>query len=323
MKKLFYFNLLLTFSICVLSLRSAEKTQEIKITLDNYPVEERKMLFFASELYNRKEYYRAITEFMRVNSYGPENGPGIKSCYLIAESYFLSEKWEDALRAYGQFIDNYPSDELVYDAEYKTILCYAQLKHFRKVSELYGKYAEMPQKHKWNDTMEYVNALSLIYQRKWKESIDFIGTAIKNNPDSVYNAKYKQLKNGISAYASIPSKSINKAGLLSAFLPGAGQVYAKKSGDGFMAFALTGISVATAINCHINKADFGTVVFGILGLSFYSANIYNAMNDARKYNEEYQDKFYSGIAETAREESLFKAFTIEINTEGNYILLKY
>jgi tetratricopeptide (TPR) repeat protein len=296
---------------------------EILLGLKDVQPDCRSVAVFASELYGGKEYYRAITEFERLGSYCPESPLKKKPLLFIAESYCNSEKWDEAIKTYQEFIAGSPGDELLPDAQYRLLYCFLQKGDYAGARELYDKLINSPSGSKWHDEMEYLNALSYISKEKWEDASVLISGYLKGNPNNRYEVKYNNLLKEISGYKKIPRRNPKTAGFYSAIIPGTGQLYAKKPGDGIMGFLLTGISLATALNCHANNAEFGTLVFGVLTLSFYSANIYHAMNDTVRYNEENNRKFYLKVADIAREGRPFWSLGIEFSRERNGILLHY
>jgi hypothetical protein len=77
------------------------------------------------------------------------------------------------------------------------------------------------------------------------------------------------------------------AGVLSAVLPGAGQLYDGRPLDAVLAFVLTGACVAGTVALLARpKPEWGFgIPLGLLGLVFYTGNIVNAVGDAHRINE--------------------------------------
>lgn len=77
------------------------------------------------------------------------------------------------------------------------------------------------------------------------------------------------------------------AGVLSAVLPGAGQLYDGRPLDAVLAFVLTGACAAgTVVLLARPQPEWGFgIPLGLLGLVFYSGNIVNAVGDAHRINE--------------------------------------
>jgi hypothetical protein len=88
--------------------------------------------------------------------------------------------------------------------------------------------------------------------------------------------------------AQLPVQRPWLAGLLSALLPGAGQVYNGRWLDASLAFVLTGATVAGTVALLARPQPewgFG-IPLGLLALVFYSGSIVNAVGDAFRLNEQ-------------------------------------
>ncbi|MCU0698235.1 MAG: hypothetical protein MUC96_17150 [Myxococcaceae bacterium] len=88
--------------------------------------------------------------------------------------------------------------------------------------------------------------------------------------------------------AQLPLQRPWLAGVLSAVLPGAGQVYNGRLLDASLAFVLTGATVAGTVALLARPQPewgFG-IPLGLLALVFYTGNIVNAVGDAFRLNEQ-------------------------------------
>lgn len=295
----------------------------VLLNLTDTPPEGRAMLAFASELYNSREYYRAITEFLRFSSYFPKSPLSGETGFFIAESYANSEKWDDAIKAYLDFLTVSAKSVLTQDVEYRLLFSCIQKGDYPAAGGIYKKIEDEGAAHKWLDEARYLNVLGLISRREWDNAVKEIDNYLGKPEPSGYGDKYKLLRTEISGHRSLPEKSPLRAGICSALLPGAGQFYARRPGDGVTAFLLTAISLATALNCHANNADFGTFIFSVFTVSFYTANIYNAMNGAMKFNEDVNRKFYLKILDAAKDRKAFWTLHMGLTPERNSLILRY
>ena len=319
MKKLYCVCLLLLF----LGPRVFAQFEGFQRSADTLAQEDRELLRFASELYKNGEFYRAVTELLRFVSYNPENNLKAEASFLIAESYYRAEKYDEAVNAYSAYIGSFPAGNLVADAEYKLLSCFYIKKDYPRAEELYARLAGRSAQHKWREEIEYVHVLGSLYRYNWAEASGLIQERLNGVPGGKYTEKYRELQKELANFRSIPGVSPVKAGFLSAVLPGSGQFYAGNKSDSLMAFLLTGISAATALNCYQNDADFGAAVFGFMGLSFYSANIYNAVNDAHKFNDAGNKTYYLKVISRAKDSKLFWTLDIELGDRQNGIRFKY
>jgi len=102
----------------------------------------------------------------------------------------------------------------------------------------------------------------------------------------------KEKENFKKYYAEIRAhkkKSVWAGGVLSAALPGAGKVYAGKTGEGIASFLIVAASGATAYE-NYKKSGFKnakTILFGSLFAVLYIGNIYGSVFTVKLANEEF------------------------------------
>ncbi len=86
---------------------------------------------------------------------------------------------------------------------------------------------------------------------------------------------------------NLPLKRAWLAGLLSAVLPGLGQLYAGRWIDAVVAFLVNGALIAGTILLALppTSSVVGALVLGAFASGFYGGNIYNAVSDAQRANE--------------------------------------
>jgi len=102
----------------------------------------------------------------------------------------------------------------------------------------------------------------------------------------------KEIKNFING----PEKSLTKAMLFSAILPGAGEMYAGNVKQGIQDFLLTSLSGFILYNSIKNKkyVDAG-IIFSFVFNRFYFGSISNAGRIAQSHNEKLEEKWLNYI----------------------------
>lgn len=110
------------------------------------------------------------------------------------------------------------------------------------------------------------------------------------------------------------------AGLLSAVLPGAGQLYNRRPLDAALAFVLTGATTTgTVVLLAREKPEWGFAIpLGLLALVFYSGNIVNAVGDANRLNEQTWADFAARVQAEA-----WPRFTLAASPDGASIGLSF
>lgn len=93
-----------------------------------------------------------------------------------------------------------------------------------------------------------------------------------------------QLADTVAAWAAPPSRSPGMAAALSAVLPGAGQAYVGRWGEGVSALVVNGLLISSTVALYRRQEWFAGSAVGLLALSFYGGNILSAQWGARRFN---------------------------------------
>ncbi len=120
------------------------------------------------------------------------------------------------------------------------------------------------------------------------------------------------------ARQSLPLKSPLLGGLLSALLPGLGQLYAGRWVDALVAFLINGVMIAGTILLALppTSSIAGAITLGIFASGFYGGSIYNAVSDVYRHNE----TVYANFAQSL-ETQFFPRMTLGVS--GTDLVLGY
>lgn len=241
---------------------------------------------FAGKLMKEGEFYRAITEYKRFISYYSDN-PLVPTAYFnIGMAFFKGEKWDEARRAFIDYYQEFPEDKLVPQAlfliaqsdyqkgDYETAL--------KEYMELGVRYSDQEIGHR----AKYMVGWVLIKMRSWENAKQIFDQIDFGSP--FYDSAQK-LGGELQRAQALPRKDPPLAGVLSAVIPGTGQFYVGRYKDGLMALLVNGGFIGGALEAFHSGQDVlgGLLVF--LGFSWYTGNIYSAVNSAHKYNRDQED----------------------------------
>lgn len=136
--------------------------------------------------------------------------------------------------------------------------------------------------------VQYVKAWCLLEQERANDAVNQI---LLMPPSAVAVVPGVELVNLISTNKELGYRSPMAAGVLSAALPGLGQIYTKKSPDALSALVVVGLfGAATAYS--VKEKNWGSATtFGFLTTAFYSGNILSAVNGAKVFNKREYQKF--------------------------------
>lgn len=131
---------------------------------------------------------------------------------------------------------------------------------------------------------------------------DYYSRLQKEATDSQVQFAARDTLLALDKFEAVPRKSPWAAGILSAFVPGAGQIYAKAVSDGLTSFAFTAVLGGSAaymnhLETKAGRNHTGSLITGLLAASFYVAGITGATAAANRYNAYHERQFHAEIRE--------------------------
>ena len=255
-----------------------------------------RILAFAAVLMRQKEYYRAITEYRRFLYRFPYDKRRAMAYFRVGLAFYRGTDYGEALKVFGKVAESYPDVAYGKLARLWQGECLMIQGQFEAAENLYGVVSlsldgETPGEH-----AVYRRAWASLYQQEWREARERF-QSLPGNSSFGETAHY--IAEEIPHMENSSRKSPLLAGVLSAAVPGSGQLYLGRRGDAWLAFVLNGLFVAGIIEA-LNQDQ--PAVAGMLGLfeaGWYAGNIYSAVNGAHKYNlhqarrfiQEMEDRF--------------------------------
>ena len=246
------------------------------LTLTPPAYAEPNLLSFADSLAKEEDHYRAITEYKRFLHYYPSDARVSYVQLAIAQSLLSGQRWQQADLALEKVWERYP-DSIEAPAAKQL---YADTAYDR------GDYEAAQlryQKLKSNETNGYKIGLTQLQQNKPKKAqASFAKLPAPLN---------QQLALSLDEYQQLTRKSPQLAGTLSAILPGAGQLYTERPRQAGIAFALNAAFIYGAIEAWDNEDYAVAGILSLFEIGWYGGNIYNAMNNAHKFNHHQEQDF--------------------------------
>lgn len=243
---------------------------------------------FGDHLFMKGDYYRAITEYERFLFL--DDGPSAHSeevQYSIASAYFWGEKWDAAQQRFLQLRNNSRASLIgKMSTLYLASIAENQKRPLLAADYLEG-YLDAYPHDAWSVAagdqlvLNYMKLGDSSNAKRIQEKTDALPLTITAED--------------IDRYFALPRKSPLKAGVLSAVLPGAGQVYNGHYSDAFWAFALNAIFIGGSYAAFDNDEDVLGVFLVFMETTWYSGNIYNAVNGARQFNRQQQERFMRNL----------------------------
>ncbi len=219
-------------------------------------LEDEDVFKFASELFQNGEYYRAVSEYKRLEYYFPQSHLTRRSTLQIGKSYMAGNRLEEAINFWNRRLIGLNSDSENY-FELQTLLGISLLdldksKTFslreKNIENAFSHFAEVK-----GDRLE--NRIIQDFSEAWMTKLPS------------------------------PTKSPALAGMMSAVVPGSGSVYCGRYMEGIYGFFITGLFYIATMDALKKENDGLGLVLGFFTVSFYGGNIYTGVNSAYKLND--------------------------------------
>lgn len=242
-----------------------------------------KMKRFADELTNNSEYYRAITEYYRINSYFPENPDFLNNLCNIARCYNNAEHKIEAIQVYKKILD---IDKTNWYAVYNTAKAYHDISYFYESNTHILSHKDNFQDEKRDSLFMglAVNWIYLGFFSKADSILNFINT------DNLLKERANRYINYIHQETPIKFKRKSAAVFLS-IIPGGGYFYTQRIQTGFSAFIvnlLFGYATYESFRKNQNGLGIATSLFSV---SFYLGSLYGSIQAVGNYNNDLMLKF--------------------------------
>ena len=262
---------------------------------------------FADSLFQEGDYLNAAHEYKRILFLHP-NLPRIDFvAFRVAASYQNAGQLEKAIPAYQFLIDTYPNSSLVERATNNIAQCHILLGHRERGITSLENFLS---KHKRSDLAplaHFTIGMLHIDKSEWTEAGRVWNDVFSTYPDSPFAKVSARLARIVKNVDTLPHRSPTVAGVLSAVVPGSGQVYSGKTVDGLYAFMSVAVLGSASVYYTREERYEVAVPVAVLGAFFYGNSIYQGIRAARTFNLQHEERFRSQIQHEIRDSGLFGA----------------
>ncbi|MFH1860189.1 MAG: tetratricopeptide repeat protein [bacterium] len=253
-------------------------------------------LEFAEYLFEKQDFYQAITEYKRFIFYHlPEGLPQESQLtntayYKIGLCYKYGKKYNLAQNFFEKVLDNHPDNNL------KRVVCLEIAKTYIDEKNFEAARFELEELIKDNPLMTseiyYWKGISYLREYKWKAAqVEF-----SHVTEGVWLDSTKKFSPYIEEALHLPYRSEKQALLLSTIIPGSGQMYAGRVMDGIISFIFNASMAYFAMERVKADDHLGAGLIVSVGLlRFYHGGRQNALQAARGYNEQMNSKILEEI----------------------------
>jgi len=255
--------------------QAKEVSLEEKLKLKNFQ--------FITFLFSQKQYFRTITECERYLSYYPDDALAEELSYLIGLSYFKSGHYLESIKSFNDFMVSFPEGKFKEEAQATIGESYFKDKQYDIATHELKRYLDNFPSGK-NEKKIYLFLIeSNLEEKEWARANQYINEYLEKYEETEYKEDLLEIKELNKETHKFKEKSPLLASVLSAVLPGSGQLYCKRYGDAFWSFLLTGMLISQTIYSWDNDSRVATVIWGNFALAFYIGGIYGARNAALNY----------------------------------------
>ena len=277
------------------------------IPLCAQPSPERVQAAFADSLFQEGDYLNAAREYKRLLFLHPHAPRSDFIAFRVAASYQNAGKLEHAIRAYRLLLDTYPKSILVERATNNIAQCQILLddneQGIASLERFLSDYSE-------SDLAPIAHfTIGMLHMNKgqWLQAGTVWHDVFVTYPESPFAEVSDRLARAVKTFDTLPRRSPAVAGMLSAVIPGSGQIYSGRTTEGLYAF----VTVTLLSSASIYYADRGryevAVPVGLLGLFFYGNSIYRGIRAAEAFSAQHEARFRTRIQQQIRESGLFGA----------------
>lgn len=276
-------------------------------------------LDFAHSLFQEGDYYRAVTEARRFLFLSPDHPKRFEAYLLIGRSYFRMGEYGQAREFLHKAAYQRELPDLAETALWELGRC-LELSDRAGAAAYYRDLIENPPLTE-ADSADLRSKAGLklgwllLEDGKWDESSRaFLGIA----DDHPLSGQAGILAGEALHGRDLPYVSPQTAGILSAVLPGAGQLYSKRPTDAALAFGLNAAFLWGTVEAYQDESWAVFTLLGFMEVALYGGNIYNAVNGAHIRNEEVRRNFIEklkrdhhwSLGYSPRQKAPFLALTI-------------
>lgn len=246
------------------------------------------ILEFAEHLVETREFEYARIEFERYLYFYPESESVQEVMLKKGQCFYFLEQWDRALETFDRCETQGSDSPWGDDCRYWSLRTYFRRTDYDTTREKAAEFFEIYPESPLNDDALEILAWSYLGDLQWLKAAElFEQLAAMYKEESLKRQQSESLARMSLEGQDLPRRSPFKAALLSVFLPGAGQFYARQKGDSLFAAILNGLSIGLAVEAfEKGRVSTGVVASAIAG-TFYLGNIYGAGNAAKRFNEKH------------------------------------
>ena len=254
-------------------------------------------LAFAQSLYSKGDYKLGLLEYRRFIFSFPAHALLPEARMGEADCLFGMGDYGEALNRYLDMARDFSLSEKGWTAAFKAARCYHMTGQTAVSVELYKRVASQTSWPALAEQARFELGWLELLQGNWPEGS---GQLAAVSSSRVYGEAARTVSQKSPEGANLPQKSPKTAGILSAVLPGAGQIYCKQPKDAALSVLLNGLFIGATVESFDHELYILGGVLSLVEMAWYGGNIYNAVNHAHQYNRRQKDNFVKMLWEESQ-----------------------
>ncbi len=234
------------------------------------------LLAFGDHFSKLGNYDAAITEYKRFLFFHPDDTRAAEAYLKIGLAYRSQGLWQEAILAMRNAVLYALSEEEKSECQLELAVTLIASQNYDLARfELIKVTIRMPSGPLYQRAL-FLQAIAYIYQFRWEEAREVLQNyTTDENLDKLFDKA-----------ANLPRKSTKVAKVLSAILPGAGQVYAGNWWGGLNALMLNGVFGYVTVDSVLDRHYVDAVSWTyFIFQRYYLGNLYRAEKTVNEFNE--------------------------------------
>ena len=260
---------------------------------------------FADSLFQEGDYLNAAHEYKRLLFLNPDAPQIDFIAFRVAASYQNAGKLENAIHAYQLLIDTYPKSILVERAKNNIAQCHVLSGDSEQGLASLKRFLSEHQESSLAPRAHFTIGMLHADQGEWEQASRVWSNVYSTYPDTPFAEVSDRLARTLKNVDTLPHRSPTVAGVLSALVPGSGQVYSGRTVDGLYTF----VGMVVLGSASLYYTDQGryevAVPVGVLSMFFYGNGIYQSIQSARGFNVQHKAQFRNRLQHEIRGSGLF------------------
>ena len=262
---------------------------------------------FADSLFQEGDYLNAAHEYKRLLFLHPDTPQSDFIAFRVAASYQNAGKLKNAIRAYQLLIDTYPESSLVARCKNNIAQCHILLGDSEQGLSALKRFLEEHTESDLAPRAHFTIGILHIDKREWIHARQVWNDVSLTYPESPFAEVSNRLAEKVKDAQHLPRRSPTVAGVLSALVPGSGQVYSGRTMKGLYAFVSVAVLGSASFYYAEQERYEVAVPVGVLGLFLYGNSIYQSVQTARTFNIQQEQYFRNRLQQEIRNSGLFGA----------------